>query len=94
MISVQDNNVTFTFYRPHARSVHLVGDFNGWREAELAMQPTEAGHWRARLRLPPGTFKFRYRADGEWFADYAAFGIRYGPHGADGIVHVPAAAIR
>jgi hypothetical protein len=27
------------------------------------------------LRLPPGTYEFRYMAAGEWFTDYAAFGI-------------------
>ena len=26
-----------------------------------------------------GNFKFRYRADGQWFAGYAAFGIGPGP---------------
>jgi len=31
----------------------------------------------------------RRHADGEWFADYASFGIEYGPFGPDGVVNVP-----
>jgi 1,4-alpha-glucan branching enzyme len=90
MVTVKDNWVEFSFYRPNASKVHLVGDFNNWRDGELPMQRAENGYWRASMRLPGGMFKFRYRADGRWFADYAAFGLEYGPFGFDSCVLVRA----
>ena len=47
------------------------------------------GYWTARMKLPPGEFRFRYNADGEWFTDYAAFGVEPGRFGLDSIVRVP-----
>ncbi len=91
MVTVNGNWVEFTFYRPQANAVHLVGDFNHWREGELPMMRSDSGYWRASMRLPAGLFKFRYRADGRWFADYAAFGLEYGPFGPDSCVLVQAA---
>jgi hypothetical protein len=38
-----------------------------------------------------GEFRFRYCADGEWYADYAAFGVEPGRFGMDSIVRVPTA---
>jgi len=90
MVAVKDEYVEFAFYRPGAGHVYLVGDFNGWRERELAMVRGDDGYWRAPVRLPAGVFRFRYRADGQWFTDYAAFGVEYGPHGQDSVVFVPA----
>ena len=88
MVTVTGTVVKFSFHRPQARSVCVVGDFNDWRRDELAMKPDGAGHWRASLRLPPGQYRFRYLADGEWFTDYAAFGVIAGPRGVDSILWV------
>jgi hypothetical protein len=46
------------------------------------------GDWVARIRLQAGEFKFRYCADGQWFTDYAAFGVQPGRFGMDSIVRV------
>jgi 1,4-alpha-glucan branching enzyme len=89
MVKLNSEWVEFVFYRPQARQVHLVGEFNGWRENELPMSRTKDGYWQARMRLPVGEFRFRYCADGEWFADYAAFGVEPGRFGMDSIVRVP-----
>ncbi len=88
MVTVRGQWAEFSFYRPGARRVELTGDFNHWREGELPMRQTQDGHWRARLRLPTGEFRFRYCADGEWYADYAAFGVEPGRFGMDSIVRV------
>jgi 1,4-alpha-glucan branching enzyme len=90
---MEGNLVEFRFYRPQAQEVHVVGDFNGWQPGRDPMRRRDDGQWQARLELPPGTFKFRYYADGRWFTDFAAFGIEYGPFGPDGIVTVPSAAV-
>ena len=52
------------------------------------MTPGLNGYWTAVLYLPQGDYKFRYRCDGQWFTDYAAFGIEYGPLGADSVIRV------
>ena len=86
MVTVSGQTAEFSFFRPRARGVRVVGDFNGWTGTPMTRTPH--GYWTARVRLPIGDFKFRYDADGEWFADYAAFGLEYGQFGLDSIVHV------
>ena len=89
MVTVGQDMVEFEFFRPQAREVHLVGDFNGWSKGLLPMVKEPRGFWKARLRLPGGSFQFRYCADGERFTDFAAFGIEPGPYGPVSLVRVP-----
>lgn len=89
MVSINKNVAEFTFYRPSAERVCLVGDFNGWRQNELWMSRDKHGYWRAYLHLPPGEYKFRYLADGSWYTDYAAFGVAEGLYGLDSVLWVP-----
>jgi len=92
MVTTQDSSATFRFLRPHAHRVFLVGAFNQWRVGDLAMMRTADGRWTATLNLEPGEYRFRYWADGQWFIDYAAFGVEHGPFGLDGVVRVPETA--
>ncbi len=94
MVTVTDDCVEFSFYRPGARAVHIAGDFNDWRTGELAMTDVGGGNWTARMRLPAGEFRFRYCADGEWFADYAAFGVEPGRFGLDSVLRVDQPTLR
>lgn len=66
----------------------LVGDFNQWRQKEVPMKKGHDGYWQANLKLGPGIYRFRYWSDGQWYTDYAAFGIESGPMGNDSIVRV------
>ena len=88
MVSIAGDWAEFRFYRPKARHVYLIGDFNGWKIGELPMSRETQGYWTAGLKLTPGIHKFRYYADGQWFCDYAAYGIEYGPFGPDGVLRV------
>ncbi len=88
MVNTHGQQVEFTFYRPKAKDVFVAGDFNDWRNGELAMTRDENGHWTADLRLPAGEYRFRYCADGEWFTDYAAFGVEPGRFGMDSVIWV------
>jgi 1,4-alpha-glucan branching enzyme len=90
MVTVKNDWVEFSFYRPGAKAVHLAGEFNDWRHNELTMARCDSGYWTAKMKLPAGEFRFRYCADGEWYADYAAFGVEPGKFGMDSIVRVPA----
>jgi len=94
MVDVKGNMAEFTFFRPNAENVFLSGDFNDWREGELAMSYEGDGNWRARMRLPGGEFKFRYCADGVWYTDFAAFGVEPGQFGLDSVVRVVAPTLR
>lgn len=93
MVTVKHDWVEFSFYRPAAKSVHLAGEFNEWRTNELSMARAEGGYWTAKMKLPAGEFRFRYCADGEWYADYAAFGVEPGKFGMDSVVRVSARPI-
>jgi 1,4-alpha-glucan branching enzyme len=90
MVSVDAGWVDFSFYRPGASRVCVAGDFNGWKTGDVMMEPVGDGNWRARVQLSTGEFRFRYYADGEWFADYAACGVEPGRFGMDSILIVPA----
>ena len=94
MVTLKNGLVEFRFFRPQARVAYLAGEFNGWRNGEIAMARVEDGTWVARMRLPAGEFRFRYCADGEWFTDYAAFGVEPGRFGLDSIVRVPQPTLR
>lgn len=74
--------VEFCFYRRGVRRVSLCGEFNDWHQTSLPMKVVDGGWWRCRLRLAPGSYRFKYLADKEWFLDYAAFGLTMGPQGA------------
>lgn len=69
MVFVKGNVAEFSSFHPMAQQVYLIGDFNGWRPGEPAMKRDADGFWRITVRLPTGRFRFRYCADGEWYAD-------------------------
>jgi len=94
MVTFREQWAEFSFFRPGARQVFLAGDFNQWQADDLPMVPAGNGYWTIKLSLPPGEFKFRYCADGQWFADYAAFGLEPGPYGPDSLVRVPDRRLR
>lgn len=77
-----------------ARSVNVVGDFNGWDSQAAPMQRIGLDGWMALLVLDPGDYRFRYLVDGHhWLTDYAAFGvIRNELGGWDSVLHVPCTA--
>ena len=70
-----DGEVEFSFFRLGVRQVFLAGEFNDWNTSTLPMRREPDGWWRCRLRLAPGTYRFKYLADRQWYLDYAAFGV-------------------
>ena len=86
---IPDGGVEFTFYRPDASNVAIAGDFNNW-QTSFRMTRLGDGRWQSRLKLAPGVYQFRYFADGEWFNDYAAFGLEHGPFGLNSVARVDA----
>ena len=61
----------FTVWAPHARSVAVVGDFNGWQGGAHALQPQGDGSGRWGGFVPGASLGQRYKyrietADGAW----------------------------
>ena len=88
MVNVEGSVVEFRFFSPGSREVRLAGEFNGWSHQKQPMRKGPDGYWTARLTLPPGSYRFRYWADGAWYTDFAAFGLEAGPFGLDSVVRV------
>ncbi|NLF31268.1 MAG: hypothetical protein GX591_10330 [Planctomycetes bacterium] len=88
MVETAGHWAKFNFLRRGARRVALAGDFCGWDPNALPMIPAQDGTWTLALRLPAGEYRFKYWADGEWFCDFASFGIEYGPHGPEAILRI------
>jgi hypothetical protein len=54
------------------------------------MQNLGEGWWGIALELPPGEYRFRYLADGQWHTDYAANGVERSKWGWNSILIVNA----
>lgn len=64
--------VRFVVDAPEARSVALVGDFNGWDPAATPLQRV-GGRWMVALPLPRGRHVYGFVVDGSnWVPDPAA----------------------
>ena len=65
--------VVIRFDDPSAGDVRVAGDFNGWIPDKGVRSVIESNGqtrvWTKVLRLPPGTYQYRYVVDGEWRED-------------------------
>ena len=82
-------SIEFKFFRPQARSVRVMGDFNGWAQPGLALEPLGDGWWSASVCFNPGDYRFRYLADGIWYTDFASNGIELTKYGYNSLLVVP-----
>ena len=46
---VPGQGVRFSVWAPHAQSVSVIGDFNGWRREAAPMTPSPGGVWMATV---------------------------------------------
>jgi hypothetical protein len=64
--------VRFILTAPNARSVSLVGDFNGWDPGATSLEQ-ENGVWTVVIPVTPGRHQYGFVLDGStWIADPAA----------------------
>ena len=74
------NNITFIASFPHAKSVMLAGDFNGWKPEKNPL--TKSGNdWQAKIHLSKGTYQYRFVVDGQWQHDSANNMTQPNPYG-------------
>ena len=64
--------VRFVVLAPSARSVALVGEFNGWNPSAMPMHRAPDGTWRLDAPLPAGRHRYGFLVDGRLVADPAA----------------------
>ena len=69
------HHVDFFCDAPAARTVQLVGDFNGWDSAATPMLRMPDGRWMASLELHHGHHQYLYLVDGDPRLDPRASGI-------------------
>lgn len=65
------NSLQFSLYAPQARSVALIGDFNGWGSAaKVRLAPSGNGMWSVTVPLPAGRYQYAFLVNGErWVTD-------------------------
>jgi 1,4-alpha-glucan branching enzyme len=75
LYSAKNMTKLISFYcgAPHAKSVHLEGDFSGW--APVAMQRRVDGWWFLQVPLIHGHHQYRFRVDGQPLLDPRASGV-------------------
>jgi len=63
--------VLFSFKAPAGTmAVYLAGEFNGWRpDLDLMSDDDGDGVWTITYDLQPGTYQYKFVADGQWFQD-------------------------
>jgi hypothetical protein len=68
-----------------ARTVSVVGDFNGWKKEATFLKKQENGDFTATLQLDPGKeYRFRYLIDGQrWENDWHADKYVRSPYGVE-----------
>lgn len=66
--------VRFVLVDSTARTVSIVGDFNGWKRGETPLNAaSKPGVWSVSLRLSPGRHEYAFIVDGErWVVDPAS----------------------
>jgi len=71
IVSSQEKKaVRFFYHDPNAKSVAVVGDFNGWDETKDQMFNMGGGLWEAVIYLEPGEYEYKFVIDGEkWIED-------------------------
>jgi 1,4-alpha-glucan branching enzyme len=61
--------VNFSVYAPEAKSVYLVGSFNGWSLDADPMKEGNNGTWKKTKYLKPDTYEYKFVVDGVWMED-------------------------
>lgn len=61
--------IKFQVITKEAKSVSLVGDFNGWDPKKHPMNKSSHGLWEKIIMLAPGRYEYKFQVDGKWRLD-------------------------
>lgn len=56
-------------FAPHAREVFVGGTFNSWDPGRTPMSKGFDGTWHAVLKLPTGSYEYKFVVDGSWICE-------------------------
>ena len=74
--------VNFSVYAPNAASVAVAGNFNGWKQLDLARN--EYGYWSVKTKLNKGAYQYKFVFDNRFWepdkANYERIADGYGGH--------------
>lgn len=62
---IQEHGVAFRVWAPHAKSVSVVGNFNGWRGDANPMERNETGYWFTQVDQAKVGDQYRYRIEND-----------------------------
>jgi 5'-AMP-activated protein kinase regulatory beta subunit len=72
-----------------AKKVFLAGDFNNWDPQKNRMTKSKDGTYRARVKLSPGKYQYKFFADGSWVDDPDADKVKNEFGTTNSVVQVP-----
>ena len=55
-----NGQVSFALWAPWKRSVHVIGDFNGWDKGATPLSVSDNGLWWAIVELPAGEYAYQF----------------------------------
>ena len=67
VLATASRPIVFELDATNARSVQVLGDFNGWSRDADRMQRGADGRWRLTTLLPPGRYVYAFLIDGRHF---------------------------
>ena len=82
--------VTFVCNAPAtAKAVCLAGNFNAWNPTAARMIRTRDGSFRAKFKLDPGEYPYKFVVDGQWVNDPDAENQVANPYGTlDSVIRI------
>lgn len=66
-----DGTLFVCSFKPGAREVYLVGEFNNWDPSADRMSKAK-GKFQRKKQLAPGVYQYKFLVDGEWHTDPSA----------------------
>jgi len=79
--------VAFTFLAPDTKEVFLAGEFNGWDNQSRPMKKSKGGVWRAKIKLAPGRYEYKFFADNVWVESLPGVEKSSNPFGSHNFIH-------
>ncbi len=65
----QLKSVEISCFAPDAQEVSIGGTFNDWDPSRTLMSKSADGTWRVMLRLPAGSYEYKFVVDGKWVCE-------------------------
>lgn len=72
---------------PEAEQVFVAGTFNDWNPNGTPMHKIADGTWKVTLKLPTGSYEYKFIVDGRWVCEPGA--DEYDPGLGNSLNHVP-----